>query len=75
MLKKWFTEIYISEPKFEKGELTMTDMKRTTVSLPDDLVAAIDKLREREDFAKLTYSEVLRRLIIAGLPESGKKKK
>lgn len=51
----------------------MTDMKRTSVSLPDDLVAAIETLRQRPEYSGLTYSEIIRRLIIAGLPGKSKK--
>lgn len=46
----------------------MTDMKRTTVSLPDDVVEAIGKLRSTEKFKRCTYSEIIRQCIREGLP-------
>lgn len=45
----------------------MTDMKRTTVSLPDELVKALDELRGTEEFRNVPYSEMLRTLIQRGL--------
>lgn len=45
----------------------MTDMKRTTVSFPDEIVDAMEKLRETPEFENCTYSEVIRRLVLRGL--------
>ena len=45
----------------------MTDMKRTTVSFPDDIVFKLNKLKESEEFRGCTYSEIIRRLVIRGL--------
>ena len=49
----------------------MTDMKRTTVSLPDELVAKLDELRSTEEFRNVSYSEMLRELIQRGLAKAG----
>lgn len=46
----------------------MTNMKRTSVSLPDELVDRLAELKETEEFRGCTYSELIRRLIKAGLP-------
>lgn len=45
----------------------MTDMKRTTVSLPDEMVAALDLLKASEEFRDKPYSELLRTMIQRGL--------
>lgn len=50
----------------------MTNMKRTTVSLPDELVDRLAELKETEAFRGCTYSELIRRLIKAGLPPTTK---
>ena len=46
----------------------MTDMKRLSVSLPDDMVQGIGALKETEQFQKCTFSEIIRQCIRAGLP-------
>lgn len=43
----------------------MTDMKRCTISLPDDLDEKITEYRRRSE-KKITYSEAARRLLYAG---------
>ncbi len=45
----------------------MTDMKRTSVSLPDDVVAEIDMLRATDQYKKCSYSEIIRQCIREGL--------
>lgn len=45
----------------------MTDMKRITVSLPDDLVAALDHLKQAPRYAGKPYSVIIRDLVRAGL--------
>lgn len=50
----------------------MTDMKRRTVSLPDDLAEEIDQLKQTEEFEHKSYSEVIRQLIMRGLASDEK---
>ena len=45
----------------------MTDMKRVTVSFPDDLDDAIIALRKTKQFERCSYSEIVRHLIARGL--------
>ena len=45
----------------------MTDMKRISVSMPDDMVEALEKLRKTPEFENKPYSEVIRTLIQLGL--------
>ena len=56
----------------------MTNMKRVTVSLPDDVRAAIDALKQTDDFEGRPYSEIIRALVRRGLDktkqEGGRKK-
>lgn len=49
----------------------MTDMKRITVSLTDEIVAAIEELKETERFKSCTYSEIIRILVKQGLGKAG----
>lgn len=49
----------------------MTDMKRITVSLTDEIVAAIAELKETERFKSCTYSEIIRILVQRGLEKAG----
>jgi len=48
----------------------MTEMKRTTISLPDDLYHAIFELRKDERYVRCSYSEIVRRLVEIGLDVS-----
>lgn len=45
----------------------MTNMKRTTVSFPDELTARISALRKDERFVRCSYSELIRQLAEKGL--------
>ena len=45
----------------------MTDMKRTTISFPDELVERIFALRKDDRFTRCSYSELVRKLTERGL--------
>lgn len=45
----------------------MTEMKRATVSFPDEIVEEIEKLKETPEYRQCTYSEIIRRLVLRGL--------
>ena len=45
----------------------MTDMKRISMSMPDDMVEALDRLRKTPEFENKPYSDVIRTLIQVGL--------
>lgn len=45
----------------------MTDMKRTTISFPDELAEKIFALRKDDRFVRCSYSELIRRLTAKGL--------
>ena len=45
----------------------MTNMKRTTVSFPDEIVDALVSLKKTDEFKGCTDSEIIRRLVIRGL--------
>ena len=45
----------------------MTDMKRTTVSFPDEIVSSLENLKHSQEFEGCTYSEIIRRLVVVGL--------
>jgi len=48
----------------------MTDMKRTTISLPDELVEKLDELKQTEEFKNVSYSELIRSMIQRGLDKA-----
>lgn len=48
----------------------MTDMRVISTAIPDDLDKAILDFRKRDECIRLTYSEVIRRLLYAGLGKS-----
>ena len=45
----------------------MTNMKRTSVSLTDELVEGIARLKLKEEFKGCSESEIIRRLLSRGL--------
>ena len=53
----------------------MTDMKRVTISLPDDIDRKVLELRKDDRFVRCSYSELVRMLLEAGLSETSGKKK
>ena len=53
----------------------MTDMKRITVSLPDDMVVLLDELKGTDEYKSKPYSELLRTMIQAGLAKTKKKRR
>lgn len=50
----------------------MTDMKRTSVSLTDELVEALARLKQSDEFKGCSYSEIIRRLLSRGLEKDQK---
>ena len=62
------SEVYCSyklTTGLQKEVNTLTDMKRVTISFSDDAVRAIDAIR-RNAGEKISFSEAVRRLILAG---------
>ena len=53
----------------------MTDMKRVTISLPDDIDRKVLELRKDDRFLRCSYSELVRMLLEAGLSKTGGEKK
>lgn len=45
----------------------MTEMKRVTVALPDEIDKKVLELRKDERFIRCSYSEIVRKLLEAGL--------
>ena len=45
----------------------MTDMRRVTVSLPDDLDRRILEMKKSNQFVRCSYSEIVRRFLDKGL--------
>ena len=48
----------------------MTDMKRVTISLPDEIDRRILELKKDDRFVRCSYSEVARQLLEIGLENS-----
>ena len=53
----------------------MTDMRRVTISIPEDLDKRILKLRVSDKFMRSSYSEIVRFLLIKGLEKESKNTK
>ena len=51
----------------------MTDMKRITVSFPDDIAEQLEALKRTERFAGQPYSELIRYLVTLGIHASSRK--
>lgn len=49
----------------------MTNMRRITVSLPDDLVAILDEMKQTAEYKNKPYSELLRAMIQRGITQKG----
>lgn len=49
------------------GSDDMTEMKRRTVSLPEEIDKKVLELRKDERFIRCSYSEIVRKLLEAGL--------
>lgn len=45
----------------------MTDMRRITISIPEDMDKRILNLRKRSEFARCSYSELVRRMVELGM--------
>lgn len=45
----------------------MTDMRIASVALPDELDKAILNFKKQDDYIRLSYSEVIRRLLYMAL--------
>ena len=45
----------------------MTDMKRVTISIPEDMYVTIFELRKTDAYVKCSYSEIVRKLMESGL--------
>ena len=51
----------------------MTDMRRVTITIPDEIDKMVLSLRKDERFARCSYSEIVRQMISAGLRSCEKK--
>lgn len=52
----------------------MTDMKRITISVPEDMEDAIYNLREQDEYRRCSKSEMIRRLVEMGLKAEARKR-
>ena len=50
-----------------------TEMKRITISLPDSLDKKVLELRKDDRFVRCSYSEIVRKMLEAGLAKNGRK--
>ena len=53
----------------------MTDMRRITVSIPDEVDRKIINLRKTEGFERCTYSEIVRQIVLRGLEKVAEEQK
>ena len=45
----------------------MTNKWRINVTMPNDIERAIVELRKKDEYSRLSYSEIIRQLIVKGL--------
>lgn len=50
----------------------MTDMKRMTISMPDEIDRKIMEMKKDDQYAQYSYSEIVRVLVRMGLEKTGK---
>ncbi|MFR2752040.1 MAG: hypothetical protein ACLTAZ_07590 [Dysosmobacter welbionis] len=53
----------------------MTDMRRVTVSIPDDLDKMVEKFRSSDSGKGFSYSEAVRRLLEIGMKADARGRK
>lgn len=53
----------------------MTDMKRVTISIPEEMDNRVVSLRKREEYARCSYSELVREMVLLGLKNVAPQKK
>lgn len=49
------------------GVIKVTDMKRVTVSIPEEIDKKILELRKEDRFIRCSYGEIVRQVLLAGL--------
>lgn len=50
----------------------MTDMKRITFAIPEDIDQYICEMKKKEENKKASYSEIIRKLLAAGIESANK---
>lgn len=53
--------------------MILTELKRITISIPDDMDKQILELKKSDRFVRSSYSEVVRNVLIAGLKAADEK--
>lgn len=53
----------------------MTNMRRLTVSFPDDIERRLAKLKSADGNTKKSYAEIIRRLVLTGLDASDREQR
>lgn len=51
--------------------INMTDMRRVTIPLPDEIDRRILELKKDDKYIRLSYAEVVRQLLVRGLEAVG----
>lgn len=52
---------------WQKEREIMTNKWRINVTMPNDIEQAIVELRKKDEYSRLSYSEIIRQLIVKGL--------
>ena len=53
----------------ERGDKEMGTMRRMSVTIPDEIDAAVLSLRKTDEFCRCSYSEILRHLLSVGVEQ------
>ena len=71
---KFWTIIIISDGDLNfagREVINMTDMRRVTIPLPDEIDRRILELKKDDKYIRLSYAEVVRQLLVRGLEACG----
>lgn len=66
-------EIQEKVRNFKKGVKALTEMRRITIALPDEIDRRILEMRKDDRFVRCSYAEIVRQLLEKGLAEEADK--
>ena len=59
--------VNLEHMNWQKESEIMTNKWRINVTMPNDIERAIVELRKKDEYSRLSYSEIIRQLIVKGL--------
>lgn len=55
-----------------KGGIYMTNMRRVTISIPEEIDKKVLELKKNDKFVRSSYSEIVRMLLLSGIEKNSK---